>query len=239
MRHAALISVKACARRRDNLSLWGRSETPVDRAEDRLGVGEVVLQLSRKDRLGSVVSHPRKGEGPMIDPATVFQGVKAVNGLIKNSDKILDLAAAVSKASADKRIRFAKYLIAVADIIEKLAVALQSENKLEVASLCAQLEANATYGGQLFANFVPLGHAGDIAAQLASQLLFDPHISETWKSLGDPYRKFSNYQNIRTLKRFADATQQIYLGLPSFYAERQAQLTRKMQNKHKMNTSKS
>ena len=28
MRHAALISVKACARRHDNLSLWGRPETP-------------------------------------------------------------------------------------------------------------------------------------------------------------------------------------------------------------------
>ena len=46
------------------------------------------------------------------------------------------------------------------------------------------------------------------------ELLFDHHISETWKSLGDPYVKFSNYETIRKLKGFADATQQIYLGLP-------------------------
>ena len=68
----------------------------------------------------------------------------------------------------------------------------------------------------------------------SNELLFDHHISETWKSLGDPYRKLSNYQTIRTLKGFADATQQIYLSLPSFYAERHAQLTRKMQNRRKL-----
>jgi hypothetical protein len=38
------------------------------------------------------------------------------------------------------------------------------------------------------------------------ELLFDHHISETWKSLGDPHAKFSNYENIRRLKGFADAT---------------------------------
>jgi hypothetical protein len=64
------------------------------------------------------------------------------------------------------------------------------------------------------------------------ELLFDHHISETWKSLGDPHLKFSNYEMIRTLKGFADATQQIYLGLPSFYAERHAQWERRMRKKH-------
>jgi hypothetical protein len=34
------------------------------------------------------------------------------------------------------------------------------------------------------------------------ELLFDHHISETWKSLGDPHLKFSNYETIRTAERF-------------------------------------
>ena len=63
------------------------------------------------------------------------------------------------------------------------------------------------------------------------ELLFDHHISETWKSLGDPHLKFSNYESIRKLTGLADATQQIYLGLPSFYAERRAQWERRMRKK--------
>jgi hypothetical protein len=63
------------------------------------------------------------------------------------------------------------------------------------------------------------------------ELLFDHHVSETWKSLGDPHGKFSNYEHIRKLEGFADATQQIYLGLPSFYAERRAQWERRMERK--------
>jgi hypothetical protein len=65
------------------------------------------------------------------------------------------------------------------------------------------------------------------------ELFFNYQISETWKSLGGPRAKFSNYETIRKLKGFADATQQIYLGLPSFYAERRAQWERRMQKKRK------
>jgi hypothetical protein len=67
------------------------------------------------------------------------------------------------------------------------------------------------------------------------ELFFHHHISETWKALGDPHLKFSNYETIRTLKGFADCTQQIYLGLPSFYAERRAQWERRMQKKRMAN----
>ena len=49
--------------------------------------------------------------------------------------------------------------------------------------------------------------------------------------MGDPYLKFSNYDAIRNLKGFADATQQIYLDLPSFYAERRAQWERRLRKK--------
>jgi hypothetical protein len=73
--------------------------------------------------------------------------------------------------------------------------------------------------------------ANPLVLLTSHELLFDHHISETWKSLGDPHLKFSNYDTIRTLKGFADATQQIYLGLPSFYAERRAQWERRMRKK--------
>jgi hypothetical protein len=74
----------------------------------------------------------------------------------------------------------------------------------------------------------PINH---VVLLTSHELLFDQHISATWKSLGEPHLKFSNYETIRTLKGFADATQQIYLGLPSFYAERRVQWERKMQRK--------
>jgi hypothetical protein len=97
----------------------------------------------------------------MVDPA-------ALKGLLDIGNSLLGFASAISKASSEKRVRFAKYLIAVADNIEKLAAAVNSENKLDVARLCAHLEANATYGAQLLGDFVSFELAREIAAQLAS-----------------------------------------------------------------------
>jgi hypothetical protein len=42
------------------------------------------------------------------------------------------------------------------------------------------------------------------------------HLSWTWKALGGQHAKFADYEHTRTLFNFADATQQIYLGMPSF-----------------------
>jgi hypothetical protein len=67
------------------------------------------------------------------------------------------------------------------------------------------------------------------------ELLFDHHITETWKSLSEAHLKFANYQAIRKFTSFADATQQIYLSLPSFYAERRAQWEKKMRKKQSAN----
>jgi hypothetical protein len=50
----------------------------------------------------------------------------------------------------------------------------------------------------------------------AHELFMDHHISSTWKALGEPQNKFSDYEHTRTLAAFADSTQQIYLGLPSY-----------------------
>jgi hypothetical protein len=53
-------------------------------------------------------------------------------------------------------------------------------------------------------------------------------LTATWKELGGDYEKFAIYDYTRNLRALADATQQIYLGLPSFAAWRQAQLASRM-----------
>ncbi|MDO8399004.1 MAG: hypothetical protein Q7T45_14400 [Bradyrhizobium sp.] len=52
------------------------------------------------------------------------------------------------------------------------------------------------------------------------ELMMDHYVSSTWKELGGKHAKFADYNNTRTLFNFADATQQIYLGMPSFHLER-------------------
>jgi hypothetical protein len=51
------------------------------------------------------------------------------------------------------------------------------------------------------------------------ELFFDFSIDSTWKTMGEPHRKFGDSQNTRSLGRFADATQAIYLGLPPYSEE--------------------
>jgi len=53
------------------------------------------------------------------------------------------------------------------------------------------------------------------------ELTMDYHVSEKWKELGGRHAKFSEYEDTRTLFNFADATQQIYLTMPSFHHERE------------------
>jgi hypothetical protein len=48
------------------------------------------------------------------------------------------------------------------------------------------------------------------------ELMMDHYISSTWKALGGEHAKFAEFEYTRTLFDFADATQQIYLGIPSF-----------------------
>lgn len=49
------------------------------------------------------------------------------------------------------------------------------------------------------------------------ELFFEHFISATWKDLGEPFNSFADYEYTRNLYNFADATQRIYLGLPSFF----------------------
>jgi len=57
----------------------------------------------------------------------------------------------------------------------------------------------------------------------AHELFFEHLISATWEELGEPYKSFVDYEHTRNLHNFADATQRIYLGLPSFHEWREAE----------------
>jgi hypothetical protein len=50
----------------------------------------------------------------------------------------------------------------------------------------------------------------------SNELTMDHHLSSTWKALGGQHAKFADYEHSRTLFNLAGATQQIYLGMPSF-----------------------
>lgn len=64
---------------------------------------------------------------------------------------------------------------------------------------------------------------------LTAHELMCPHLlSATWKELGDEHAKFATYDHTRSVQSLADATQQIYLGLPSFDAWRLTQWEKKM-----------
>ena len=61
------------------------------------------------------------------------------------------------------------------------------------------------------------GRAMNSAILLTSrELFFDHLLTATWKDSGKPWSSFSDYDHTRNLHALADATQQIYLGLPSF-----------------------
>lgn len=53
-----------------------------------------------------------------------------------------------------------------------------------------------------------------------NELFFDFSISSTWKDIGGRHAMFADHNHTRTLAAFAEATQAIYLDLPSFQEER-------------------
>lgn len=54
------------------------------------------------------------------------------------------------------------------------------------------------------------------------ELLMDFHISSTWKALGGEHAKYTDHYHLQSLRSFAEATQRIYLGMPSFHQDRDA-----------------
>ena len=54
----------------------------------------------------------------------------------------------------------------------------------------------------------------------AHELTMDHSLSITWKKIGGAHARFADFEHTRTLLDIADATQQIYLDLPSFHRVR-------------------
>lgn len=69
------------------------------------------------------------------------------------------------------------------------------------------------------------------------ELMFDFMISSTWKDLGEPYKSFSDYDDTRDLRAFAESTQRIYLNLPPYF-EWYRILLKKRSKKRKVKTKK-
>jgi hypothetical protein len=67
----------------------------------------------------------------------------------------------------------------------------------------------------------------------AHELFMEHHVSNTWKSLGGLHAKFSDYQHTRSLDSFSDATQVIYVGLPSFWEWRRVEWEKRVARKRK------
>jgi len=64
------------------------------------------------------------------------------------------------------------------------------------------------------------GPTNPVLLLTSHELTMDHNVSSTWKALGGQHAKFADYDHCRTLFNLADATQQIYLGMPSFHQVR-------------------
>lgn len=76
--------------------------------------------------------------------------------------------------------------------------------------------------------FVKWGRRPDVRGEpsnpvvlLTTHELFTDHfVTETWKKLDEPHKSFTDHYYTETMKAFAEATQRIYLGLPSYDNDR-------------------
>ena len=81
---------------------------------------------------------------------------------------------------------------------------------------------------QLLEKFVNWGRRANVHGEptnpvlllTSNELTREPPLSSAWKDLGGAHASFAGFEHTRTLLDVADATQQIYLGLPSFHQVR-------------------
>lgn len=64
-----------------------------------------------------------------------------------------------------------------------------------------------------------------------TELFAEHYISREWENRPEPYKSLSDYKHMRTLHAFADATQQIYLGMPSYFTWRKAAWKKKAERR--------
>lgn len=82
---------------------------------------------------------------------------------------------------------------------------------------------------RLLSRFVKWGRRANVYGEptnpvlllTSNELTVEHYISGTWKALGGPHAKFADYEHTKSLMKFADATQQIYLGMRSFDRDRE------------------
>lgn len=60
------------------------------------------------------------------------------------------------------------------------------------------------------------------------ELFMQYHLETTWKKAGEPYKNFASFHHTRTLREIAQATQSLYLDMPSFYSVRNEQFQRRL-----------
>ena len=88
---------------------------------------------------------------------------------------------------------------------------------------------------KILANFVAWGRrvnaygepTNPVVLLTSHELTMDHHLTSTWKALGGEHGKFATFEHTRSLSNLADATQQIYLGMPSFHQVRDEYWTRR------------
>ncbi|MER8506355.1 MULTISPECIES: hypothetical protein [unclassified Mesorhizobium] len=64
-----------------------------------------------------------------------------------------------------------------------------------------------------------------------NELLFEFHLTDAWKKLGGTHAKFASYEDTHDLDAIANATQSIYLDIPTFDEERRKHWERKHQKR--------
>jgi hypothetical protein len=89
------------------------------------------------------------------------------------------------------------------------------------------LEPFVKWGRRLNADREP---TNPVVLLTAKELLFDLALGHTWKNLGGTHAKFCEYDNTRDMRSIADATQQIYLGLPSFDQWKRSQWEKRIED---------
>jgi hypothetical protein len=90
------------------------------------------------------------------------------------------------------------------------------------------LEPFVKWGRRLNADREP---SNPVLLLTSNELMCDHLLSATWEELGGVHAKFATYDHTRDVRSLADATQQIYLGLPSFDTMRQAQWEKRIKGR--------
>ena len=144
----------------------------------------------------------------------------------RNEDRLTPDAAAVDHRR-NKIIRAREDVVKPKDVVRLKAVAKKLPDAVIVVAVLRDhftekekriLKKFVTWGRRVNAYGEP---TNPVLLLTSHELFMDHYVSHAWKELGGDHAHFSDYNHTRDLHSFADATQQIYLGLKSFQQWRQ------------------